>query len=375
MPDNITLEDLVAGKTALQSQETLKGGDLQPIDGQQQEIAPEVRAHVDDIKNNINLLDSQDLVTYGVGAQREITNFADNILQKVRAKDAGNVGGVMTDLMVTVQDLDIDKLDDDNFFSKIPIFNNLKRFTAKYKTVEVQLDRIEAELDKARMMLLKDIGIYDTLYQKNVDYFHELECLTLAGDEKIAEARTELLPKLTAEAQAKGDPMSAQLVGDFEDTINRFEKKVYDLKLSKTMAVQTAPQIRLIQNTNKMLVDKIQTAILNTIPLWKSQIIIALGLQKQEKVLKMQREINKTTNDLLTKNSEMLKQNTIEATKESESGIVELETLKKVNANLIETISETLKIQQEGHNARQAAETELIDIENQLKNSLLRAMQ
>ncbi|WP_373483016.1 toxic anion resistance protein [Acetobacterium sp.] len=374
MSETITLADLAAGKNMLATAETAAAGDVMQV-AAQAEISPAVRAHINEIKDDINLLDSQALVTYGVGAQREVTNFADNILQKVRAKDAGNVGEVMTDLMITVTDLDIEKLDDENFFSKIPIFNNLKRFMAKYKTVEMQLDRIEAELDKARMMLLKDIGIYDTLYQKNVDYFRELECLILAGDEKIAEARQEVLPQLVAEAQAKGDPMSAQLVGDFEDTINRFEKKVHDLKLSKTMAIQTAPQIRLIQNTDKILVDKIQTAILNTIPLWKNQIIIALGLQKQEKVLKMQREINQTTNDLITKNSEMLKQNTIDAAKESETGIVELETLKKVNADLIETINETLKIHQEGRSARQAAEAELLNIENQLKGAMMRAGQ
>lgn len=374
MSDTITLADLAAGKNRLSTGATATAGDMMQVEAQP-EISPAVRAHINEIKDDINLLDSQALVTYGVGAQREVTNFADNILQKVRAKDAGNVGEVMTDLMITVTDLDIEKLDDENFFSKIPIFNNLKRFMAKYKTVEMQLDRIEAELDKARMMLLKDIGIYDTLYQKNVDYFRELECLIMAGDEKIAEARQDVLPQLMAEAQAKGDPMSAQLVGDFEDTINRFEKKVHDLKLSKTMAIQTAPQIRLIQNTDKILVDKIQTAILNTIPLWKNQIIIALGLQKQQKVLKMQREINQTTNDLITKNSEMLKQNTIEAAKESEAGIVELETLKKVNADLIETINETLKIHQEGRSARQAAETELVNIENQLKGAMMRAVQ
>lgn len=374
MSEIITLADLAAGKNKLAIAETGAVGDVMQVEALP-EISPAVRAHINELKDDINLLDSQALVTYGVGAQREVTNFADNILQKVRAKDAGNVGEVMTDLMVTVTDLDIEKLDDENFFSKIPIFNNLKRFMAKYKTVEMQLDRIEAELDKARMMLLKDIGIYDTLYQKNVDYFRELECLILAGDEKIAEARHDVLPQLVAEAQAKGDPMSAQLVGDFEDTINRFEKKVHDLKLSKTMAIQTAPQIRLIQNTDKILVDKIQTAILNTIPLWKNQIIIALGLQKQEKVLKMQREINQTTNDLITKNSEMLKQNTIDAAKESETGIVELETLKKVNADLIETINETLKIHQEGRSARQAAEVELRNIENQLKGAMMRAVQ
>lgn len=196
--------------------------------------------------------------------------------------------------------------------------------------------------------------------------------MIVAGDEKVKEARTEVLPKLAAEAKATGDQMDAQLVSDFENTIDRFEKKVHDLKLSKTIAIQTAPQIRLIQNNDKLLVDKIQTAILNTIPLWKNQIVIALGLQNQANVLKMQQKIGETTNDLLKKNAELLKQNTIETARESEKGIVEIETLKKVNTDLIETIDETMKIHREGRAARQAAEVELVQIENQLKETLIR---
>ena len=178
---------------------------------------------------------------------------------------------------------------------------------------------------------------------------------------------------MRAEAEAKGDPMSAQLVTDFEDTVNRFEKKVHDLKLSKMIAIQTAPQIRLIQNNDKLLVEKIQTAVLNTIPLWKSQIVIALGLNRQQGVLRMQREVTDTTNALLRKNSELLKQNTGEAARESERGIVDIETLKKVNQDLLETIEETIRIQQEGRTARLNAEAELAGIENQLKSMLLTA--
>ena len=243
----------------------------------------------------------------------------------------------------------------------------------RYETLEVQIDRIEGELDKARMELLKDIGMFDSLYEKNLEYFRELQVYIVAGEEKIQEIRTETLPSLREQAREKGDPMSAQLVTDFEDTVNRFEKKVHDLKLSKTIAIQTAPQIRLIQNNDKLLVEKIQTAVLNTIPLWKSQIVIALGLSRQQSALKMQREVSDTTNALLKKNAELLKQNTIDVAKESERGIVDIETLKKVNADLIETIEETIKIQQEGHTARQSAETELAGIENQLKTVLLEA--
>ena len=221
--------------------------------------------------------------------------------------------------------------------------------------------------------MLKDITMFDSLYEKNLEYFRELQIYIAAGEEKIAETRNETLPALRAEAEAKGDPMSAQLVTDFEDTVNRFEKKVHDLKLSKMIAIQTAPQIRLIQNNDKLLVEKIQTAVLNTIPLWKSQIVIALGLNRQQGVLRMQREVTDTTNALLRKNSELLKQNTGEAARESERGIVDIETLKKVNQDLLETIEETIRIQQEGRTARLNAEAELAGIENQLKSMLLTA--
>ena len=287
------------------------------------------------------------------------------------------MGDMMSELMLKVKDVGVDKLGEKSLLDRIPGFKDvsrsLKKFMQRYETLEVQIDRIEGELDKARMELLKDIGMFDSLYEKNLEYFRELQVYIVAGEEKIQEIRTETLPSLREQAREKGDPMSAQLVTDFEDTVNRFEKKVHDLKLSKTIAIQTAPQIRLIQNNDKLLVEKIQTAVLNTIPLWKSQIVIALGLSRQQSALKMQREVSDTTNALLKKNAELLKQNTIDVAKESERGIVDIETLKKVNADLIETIEETIKIQQEGHTARQSAETELAGIENQLKAVLLEA--
>ena len=273
--------------------------------------------------------------------------------------------------------MDVDGLDE-GFWDKIPFLKNasraVKKFMQRYEKLEVQIDRIEQQLDQARMQMLKDITMFDGLYEKNLEYFRELQIYIAAGEEKLQELQETTLPQLRAEAAAKGDAMSAQVVRDFEDTVNRFEKKIHDLKLSKTVAIQTAPQIRLIQNNDKMLVDKIQTAILSTIPLWKSQIVIALGLHRQESVLKMQRSVSDATNTLLTKNAELLRQNSTEVAKESERGIVDLETLKKVNADLISTIEETIKIQQEGRAARQGAEAELLGIEQQLKQALLTAM-
>ena len=340
-------------------------------------LTPEERKKVNAIKESLDLTDSQACIQYGTGAQRNISDFSESILSAVRNKDSGYVGDMMSELMLKVKDVGVDKLGEKSLLDRIPGFKDvsrsLKKFMQRYETLEVQIDRIEGELDKARMELLKDIGMFDSLYEKNLEYFRELQVYIVAGEEKIQEIRTETLPSLREQAREKGDPMSAQLVTDFEDTVNRFEKKVHDLKLSKTIAIQTAPQIRLIQNNDKLLVEKIQTAVLNTIPLWKSQIVIALGLSRQQSALKMQREVSDTTNALLKKNAELLKQNTIDVAKESERGIVDIETLKKVNADLIETIEETIKIQQEGHTARQSAETELAGIENQLKAVLLEA--
>ena len=338
-------------------------------------LTPEQLARVEEIKNSIDLMDSQATLQDGVGAQRNISGFADNILSQVRSKDSGYVGELMSDLVVKVKDVGVDKLNEDSFTDKIPFLKtasrSLKKFVQRYEDLEVQIGRIEGELDKARMQMLKDVAMFDGLYEKNLEYFQELQIYIAAGEEKLKELREETLPNLRRQAQEKGDPMSAQLVSDFEDTVNRFEKKVHDLKLSKTIAIQTAPQIRLIQNNDKVLIDKIQTAILSTIPLWKSQIVIALGLHNQEKTLKIQREVTDTTNRLLEKNSELLRQNTVGTAKEAERGIADLETLKKVNSNLIATIEDTIKIQREGRAARQNAEAELVQIEERLKQTLL----
>ena len=377
MADSITLDALMqsSGHTALQVQEPAS---VEAVRAQVEELSPEQRVRVEEVKNSIDLIDSQAALQYGVGAQRNISSFSDNILTQVRSKDSGYVGELMSDLVLKVKEVDVDGLDE-GFLDKLPFLKNasraVKKFMQRYEKLEVQIDRIEQQLDQARMQMLKDITMFDGLYEKNLEYFRELQIYIAAGEEKLKELQEITLPQLHAEATAKGDAMSAQVVRDFEDTVNRFEKKIHDLKLSKTVAIQTAPQIRLIQNNDKMLVDKIQTAILSTIPLWKSQIVIALGLHRQESVLKMQRSVSDATNTLLTKNAELLRQNSTEVARESERGIVDLETLKKVNADLISTIEETIKIQQEGRAARQNAETELLSIEQKLKEALLTAIQ
>ena len=213
--------------------------------------------------------------------------------------------------------------------------------------------------------------MFDTLYEKNLQYFKDLQLYIRAGEEKLDEMRQTTLPKLKAQAAAKNDPMAVQVVSDFEQSVDRFEKKIHDLKISKTLAIQTAPQIRLIQNNDRVLIDRVQSAIYHTIPLWKNQMVIALGLTRQREVIEMQRAVTDATNDLLRRNAEMLKQNSVETAKANERGIVDVETVKKVNEDLISTIEETMRIQYEGRQRRQAAEKELVAIEDRLRNVLL----
>ena len=365
----ITMEALMRAKEK-EMEETLPA--QEPAE---EALTPQERQRVDEIKKEIDFLDPQTDVQYGVGAQRNIADFSRRILGQVRTKDSGTAGELLLELSEKVRNSDVAKIgNNEGILDKIPFLKSAKdrirRFQAQYETLEVQVDRIEGELEKARMEMLKDINMFETLYQKNLEYFRELECYITAGEEKVAEVRQETLPGLRQEAAESGDPMAAQVLRDFEDTVNRFEKKLHDMKLSRTIAIQTAPQIKMIQNNDKMLVDKIQTAVLNTIPVWKSQIVIALGLYRQQKTLQMQREITDTTNQLLEKNAELLKTNTLETAKESERGIADIATLKKVNDDMIRTIEETLRIQREGSVKRHEAEKELARLEADMKRAL-----
>ena len=370
MPE-ITLADLVKSSSVQTAPEAPAAAE--ELNEQLAVLTPEERRQVDELKEQIDVRDSQMLMQYGSGARQNIAEFSGNILNNIRAKDTGYIGELMTDLVTNVQDLNFDSLEKDSGI--LGIFRKaeakVKKFLSQYEKLEVQVDRIEGKLEEARMEMLKDIGMFDSLYQKNLDYFKQLQIYITAGDAKIKELREQTIPSLRAEAEKSGDPMHAQLVRDFEDTVTQFEKKVHDLKTSKTIAIQTAPQIRLIQNNDKLLADKIQTAIQETIPLWKSQMVMALGLYRQQETLKLQRDVTDTTNALLLKNSEILKQNTIDVAKESERGIVDIETLKKANENLISTMNEAVRIQKEGHDKRMAAEQELIKIENEIRQALL----
>ena len=381
MASEITLDALTKRKAEAQSPQVETAPTPAQTDAVRRAVealTPEERAKAEEIKNGIDLMDAQTAILYGVGAQRNLAEFSDNILANVRNKDTGYVGDLMGELVEKVRDVGVDEAEG-GFLDKLPFLRSaaraVRRLLARYEKIEVQIDRIQRDLEEARMQMLKDIAMFDGLYEKNLEYFRGLQVYIVAGEEKLRETREETLPRLRAEAQAKGDPMSAQVVRDFEDTVDRFEKKLHDLKLSKAIAIQTAPQIRLIQNNDKLLVDKIQTAILSTIPLWKGQIVIALGLARQQSALQMQRSVTDTTNELLQRNAELLKQNSLDVARESERGIVDLETLKKVNDDLISTIEETIQIQREGRAARQSAEAELAGIEQKLKDALLTAAQ
>lgn len=339
------------------------------------QFTQEDREKAASIKENLDLMDSQACLQFGTAAQRSIAEFTDQILSQVRAKDSGYVGELLGELLAELKEVDVtDPGNDEGFLAKIPFLksakNKAEKLISRYEVLKVQVDRIEAKLEQARMEMLKDIGMFDMMYEKNLEYFRNLNLYIAAGEEKIEDLQREELPRLRKEAADSGDPMAAQLVHDFEENAGRFEKKIHDLKLSRTIAIQTAPQIKLIQNNDKLLVDKIQTATLNTIPIWKSQIVIALGLGKQQKVLKLNQEISETTNELLARNAQLLKINTVETAREAQRGVVDVETLKKTNQDLIETIRETLRIQQEGRKKRREAEAELTRLEDQLKEAL-----
>ncbi len=356
---------------------------LNPVGTQVQEkidmnsLTEEQKQRVQEIIKDINVEDSQFVLQYGIGAQSQIATFADNVLNEVRAKDSGFVGEVLSDLMIKVKEIDVDGVANKSFASRIPIVGGLmdssKKFAARYQKLGTEIEKIVEELDKSRMQLLKDITLLDFMFDKNLEYLGNLNYFIIAGTLKLQELNEVTIPAMQQQVQNSNDPIEAQKLNDLLQLVHRFEKKIHDLKLSRTIALQTAPQIRLIQNNNQVLVEKIQSSILNTIPLWKNQIVIALSLYRQRRALAVQREVTDTTNDLLRRNSEMLKESSIGIAKENERGIVDIETLKKVNGDLIATIEETLKIQADGREKRKQAEIELKNIENELKNKLIGA--
>lgn len=372
----INLDDLLSKRAQQPQEKALELApekELERIAQAVEELTPAERAEVEKIKEGLDLTDSAAIIDFGTAAQKNIADFSDSILCNVRAKDSGYVGELLGELLTNVKSFE-PKSSDGGFLKKLPLVSSLvgkaETMMQGYEKVSVQVEKVKTSLQKARMLMMKDVTMLDTLFAKNLEYFKTLELYIRAGEEKMQEMRETTLPKLRAQAAASSDPMAAQVVSDFESSVERFEKKVHDLKISKTISIQTAPQIRLIQNNDKILIDRVQSAIYNSIPLWKNQMVIALGLANQKKVLEMQHSVNEMTNDLLKKNAEMLKIGTIETAKENERSIVDIETVRKVNDDLVTTIEETLKIQQDGRAKRRAAEAELVELESRLKKAL-----
>ncbi|RSK26056.1 toxic anion resistance protein [Bacillus sp. HMF5848] len=327
---------------------------------------------VREIAKQIDIADSAFVMGYGSTTQKDISSFADKVLGHVKAKDSGEVGQTLTSLMHRVKEVNVDSLSKPK--KKIPIignmFNNAKKFMTQFESVSVQIEKIADQLDRAKVGLIKDITLLENLYDKNKDFYKQLTLYIEAGEVKLHELRTEVLPALQQKVDETNDPQLVQELSDMKQSVERFDKKLHDLKLSRNITIQTAPQIRLIQNNNQVLAEKIQSSILNTIPIWKNQIVMALTLHRQRTALDLQKDVTKTTNELLLKNSEMLKQGTIEIAQEAEKGIVDITTLRKTHDNLLSTLEETIKIQHEGRIKRHEAEQELVKMEGEMKERI-----
>ncbi|MBA2878258.1 toxic anion resistance protein [Anoxybacillus ayderensis] len=317
----------------------------------------------------------QAILQYGVAAQAELSRFSHSILNHVQKKDAGPVGEVIQELMTKMKEVNVEDfaMNKKSFFARMfqSVTQSVQHILSKYQKLGVDIDRIADQLEKHRQMLFRDIMMLETLYEKNKEYFDALNIYIAAAELKLEQLRTKTIPELEKKALQSQNQMDVQEVNDMIQFADRLEKRIHDLKLSRQITIQTAPQIRLIQHVNQTLVERIQSSILTAIPLWKNQLVIALTLLRQKKAVEAQKAVTKTTNELLLRNSEMLKINTIEAAKENEEGLVSIETLKKTQENLLETLEETLKIQQEGRMKRQRVEQELIEMEEQLKQRLL----
>ncbi|VYT85208.1 toxic anion resistance protein [Clostridium tertium] len=334
-------------------------------------LTEEEKKMVDKFVDKIEINNSNSILQYGVGAQKKISDFSETALNNVRTKDLGEVGEMLSSVVHELKNFE----DEDEkkgilgFFKKGK--NKISQMKAKYDKVEDNVNKMCSILEKHQIQLLKDVAMLDKMYEINKVYFKELSMYILAGKKKLQKLEKEELPKLQEKAQKSGLPQDAQEVNDFISLCNRFEKKIHDLELTKMISLQMAPQIRLIQNNDSLMSEKIQSTIVNTIPLWKSQIVLALGVAHSSNAAKVQNEVTNMTNELLRKNAEILKTSTIETAKESERGIVDIDTLKVTNESLISTLDEILNIQTEGRQKRREAELELRSIEDQLKNKLL----
>lgn len=338
-------------------------------------LSEERRKQALDLAKQIDVNDSQAVLSYGAAAQQKLGEFSHTMLTHVQAQDIGPMGDSLTELMYRLNEASPSELEaqDKNIFKRMfgKVKQSVYEITAKYQKIGAQIDKIAIKLDHEKNGLLQDNVMLEQLYHKNKDYFDALNIYIAAGEVKIDELQTITIPEAMTKAKETGDQMDAQIVNDLNQFVDRLEKRTYDLKLARQITIQQAPQIRLIQNTNQALAEKIQASINTAIPLWKNQVAIALTLLRQKDAVTAQRQVSQTTNDLLAKNSEMLKISAIETAEENERGIVDIETLQKTQNDLIETIQETLRIQKEGKEKRKHAELELAIMEDDLKHKLL----
>ncbi len=334
-------------------------------------LTEEEKRMVDQFVDKIEIKNSNSILQYGVGAQKKIADFSESALNNVRTKDLGEIGDMLSNVVHELKNFDEseEKKGILGLFKKGK--NKISQMKAKYEKVEDNINKMCSTLESHQIQLLKDVAMLDKMYEINKVYFKELSMYILAGKKKLKKLENEELKKLQENAIRSGLPQDAQEVNDFISLCHRFEKKIHDLELTKMISLQMAPQIRLIQNNDSLMAEKIQSTIVNTIPLWKNQMILSLGVAHSSNAARVQNQVTNMTNELLRKNAEILKTSTIETAKESERGIVDIETLKITNESLISTLDEILKIQSEGRQKRKDAELELVNIEEQLKNKLL----
>ena len=337
-------------------------------------LSQEEKDAIEEFNKKINVADATQILQYGAKAQTKISQFSDSVLEDVKTRSTGEVGDLLADLVGEIKSFDSDiantnKTGLGKLFTSVK--KQLEKLIAGYEKIEVNIDKIEASLEKHRLQMLKDITIFDTMYEKNLEYFKELSLYIIAGEKKIEELRNVTLPELQKKAQESGEQLDAQKVNDMENMINRFEKKIYDLKTTRIISIQMAPQIRLLQNNEAELVEKIQGSLTNTIPLWKNQMVLALGINNAKQAIGAQKAVTDLTNSMLQKNSEILKQGSIEIAEESERAIVDVATLQKTNKDIIDTLDQVIQIHENGRVKRQEAEVELANIEKELKEKMI----
>ena len=334
-------------------------------------LTPEEQKMVNDFASQIDITNTQLVLQYGAGSQKKIADFSENALTNVRTKDMGEIGQMLAGVVAELKEFDNEEEEKGilGFFKKST--NKLDNLKIKYDKAEGNINRICKVMEEHQITLLKDAAMLDKMYELNLNYFKELSMYILAGKQKLEQARTIELPKLLAKAEQTGLPEDTQAANDYASMCERFEKKIYDLELTRTISMQMAPQIRLIQSNDTAMSEKIQSTLVNTIPLWKSQMVIAIGLNHSSEAARAQKEVTDMTNALLKKNAETLKVATIETARESQRGIVDIETLTATNKTLISTLDEVMKIQEDGRAKRKSAEQELVRIEDEMRQKLL----